>query len=460
MINSFSQYLVEEERVVYFTFGRMNPPTIGHGKLLDKLSSVAGRNPYKVYLSQTHDSAKNPLSYSDKVKHTRKMFPKHARSIIVNTKIKTAIEAITDLYNQGFRKVVMVVGQDRVMHFDALLNKYNGKEARHGLYNFSSIKVISAGERDPDAEGVEGMSASKQREHAKDNDFATFSQGVPTSMPTKEVRKLFNDIRKGMGLSEEKQYRNHIALKPVSNVRENYVSGNLFSLGDNVTIKSTGAAAVITTLGSNYLVVESEGKRYRKWLSDVELTEAFKFTQGQKHRLDPNLSLKQQLVHAKKYVDRDNDGDVDASDKDTEADIASTPKDMTKHMMQKYKKEKGHTKAGVAFEANQPEEGTDEARKRAKKITPGETCEGLWDNIHARRKKGLRPLRPGEKGYPKTLNIEQNDMERAREKIAMDKKQSADMIAREKQQDKQKHDRLLDTARRAVMLRKNKGIKP
>ena len=228
MINSFSQYLVEEERVVYFTFGRMNPPTIGHGKLLDKLSSVAGRNPYKVYLSQTHDSAKNPLSYSDKVKHTRKMFPKHARSIIVNTKIKTAIEAITDLYNQGFRKVVMVVGQDRVIEFDALLNKYNGKEARHGLYNFSSIKVISAGERDPDAEGVEGMSASKQRENAKNNDFATFSQGVPTSMPTKEVRKLFNDIRKGMGLSEEKQYRNHIALKPVSNVRENYVSVKSF----------------------------------------------------------------------------------------------------------------------------------------------------------------------------------------------------------------------------------------
>jgi len=171
MINSFSQYLVEEERVVYFTFGRMNPPTTGHGKLLDVLSKKAGRNPYRIYLSQTADKKKNPLSYSDKVKHVRKMFPKHARSVMINKKVRTAIEAAVTLYDEGFRKAVFIVGSDRVRNFDILLNKYNGKKAVHGFYNFKSIEVISAGERDPDADDVSGMSASKQRDNATKNDF-------------------------------------------------------------------------------------------------------------------------------------------------------------------------------------------------------------------------------------------------------------------------------------------------
>ena len=173
MINRFSQFLVEEEKTVYFTFGRMNPPTIGHGKLLDVLASKAGRNPYRVFLSLSQDKSKNPLSYKDKVKHVRKMFPKHARSIMSNNKVKTAMDAIVSLNQEGYLKVVMVVGSDRVMEFDTLLNKYNGVKSRHGLYNFKSIKVISAGERDPDADGVEGMSASKMRALAKDNDEAS-----------------------------------------------------------------------------------------------------------------------------------------------------------------------------------------------------------------------------------------------------------------------------------------------
>src|SRR5210317_1237409 len=127
MINSFSQFLVEEAKVVYFTFGRMNPPTIGHGKLLDKLASVSGSNPYKVYLSQTQDAKKNPLTFLQKIKHVRKMFPKHARQIVSNNKVKTAIDALVDLYNQGYTKVIMVVGSDRIREFDVLLNKYNGQ---------------------------------------------------------------------------------------------------------------------------------------------------------------------------------------------------------------------------------------------------------------------------------------------------------------------------------------------
>ena len=130
MINRFSEFLVEEEKTVFFTFGRMNPPTIGHGKLLDKLASKAGRNSYKIYLSQSQDKNKNPLHYKDKIKHVRKMFPKHARSVIINSKVRTAIEVLTALYNEGYKRATMVVGSDRVNEFDILMNKYNGKKSR------------------------------------------------------------------------------------------------------------------------------------------------------------------------------------------------------------------------------------------------------------------------------------------------------------------------------------------
>ena len=274
MINSFKQYLVEEERVVYFTFGRMNPPTIGHGKLIDKLASVAGRNPYRIFVSQSQDPKKNPLNYSDKIKNIRKMFPKHARNVMINKNVKSAMDILPALYDQGFRKVVMVVGSDRVNEFEALLNKYNGKEGRHGFYNFSDIKVASAGDRDPDAEGVEGMSASKMRSFASDNDFTSFSQGLPKTVSTKDARKLFNDVRKGMGLKEERTFKNHIQLTPVSSTREAFIEGQLFDLGESVIIKKTDEVGTITVLGSNYVIVESaDGKRTRHWLDAVEKIE-------------------------------------------------------------------------------------------------------------------------------------------------------------------------------------------
>ena len=139
MINSFRHYLVEEEKTVYFTFGRMNPPTIGHEKLLNKLASSSRQNPYRVYLSQSTDKKKNPLNFTSKVKHARKMFPKHARQIMADKKVKTVFDALVKLYKEGFKNVAMVVGSDRVNEFEALLNKYNGEKARHGLYNFSKI---------------------------------------------------------------------------------------------------------------------------------------------------------------------------------------------------------------------------------------------------------------------------------------------------------------------------------
>ena len=275
MIKNFSQYLIEEEREVYFTFGRMNPPTVGHGKVMDALAVKSGKSDYKVFVSQSQDAKKNPLSYTDKIKHTRKMFPKHARNIVVDKSVKTAINAMVVLYDQGYRSVTMVVGEDRITEFEVLLNKYNGQKARHGFYNFKSIKIVSAGKRDPDAAGVEGMSASKQRENASKNDFVSFSQGVPKSMSDKETRKLFNDVRKGMGLKEALEFRIHLELKPVSETREQYVARALFEVGDTVVIKESDEVATVSVLGANYVIVETnDGKKMRKWLDSVEIVEA------------------------------------------------------------------------------------------------------------------------------------------------------------------------------------------
>ena len=272
MINSFKSFLIEEERTVYFTFGRMNPPTIGHEKLMTKLSEKSGKNPYRVYLSHSQDAKKNPLSFNEKVKYSRKMFPKHARQIMSDMKVKTVFDAATKLYNEGFKKVAMVVGSDRINEFNALLNKYNGKKGRHGFYNFENINVISAGERDPDADGAKGMSASKMRQAVMEKDFTSFSQGLPRSVSNSEAKKLYNSVRSGMGLKEQKEFKNHVSLAKVSDRREEYVEGKILNAGEKVTIKENNKNGVVISRGSNYVIVESEGKQRRYWLDAVELS--------------------------------------------------------------------------------------------------------------------------------------------------------------------------------------------
>ena len=274
MIHSFKNYLIEEDKIAYFTFGRLNPPTIGHEKLMDALAKQAGRNDYFVFVSQTQDKKKNPLDYNSKVKHIRKMFPRHARRVMINKKVRTAFDAASFLYDKGYRSVVMVVGSDRVTEFQTLLEKYNGKEGKHGFYNFQSISVVSAGARDPDAEGVEGMSASKMRQFARDNDFTSFSQGLGTTVSNKDAKKLFMDVRSGMGLTEETVFKRHVELESVSEVREQFVQGKLFDLGDTVIVKESDEMGTITHLGTNYVVVQiTEDRTVRKWLDDITKVE-------------------------------------------------------------------------------------------------------------------------------------------------------------------------------------------
>ena len=267
-MRSFKQYITEETGVATFTFGRFNPPTVGHLKLLDAVKKTASGGKYFVYASASSDAKKNPLKYEDKIKYMRKMFPTHARNIILDKSKRTVFDILVDLYDKGYSQVNMVVGSDRVPEFKALTNQYNGKEARHGYYKFKAINIVSAGERDPDSDDVSGMSASKLRAAAAENDFAAFSKGMPSNF--KDVQSLFNDVRSAMGLSESFSFRQHIEFKPISEEREAYVAGELFSEGDEVVIKNTEEVATVQKCGSNYVIVECSGKTLRKWITDLE----------------------------------------------------------------------------------------------------------------------------------------------------------------------------------------------
>lgn len=270
-IKSFSDYLTENTKEVSFVFGRFNPPTIGHEKLFDALKKQSRGGSYRIYASRSVDAKKNPLQSKDKIKFLRKMFPKHARNIMADADIRTVLDVAVKLYDQGFTKVSLVAGSDRIKEFDILLNKYNGKQSKHGFYNFEgAINVVSAGERDPDAEGATGMSASKMRMAAQQNDLAGFAKGVPARFhPT----DLFNAVRKGMGLKLENTFRQHVDLPVVSQTREAYVGGGLFEEGDIVNIKDTNELGEIKVCGTNYVIVESELGSKRYWLDAIEIAE-------------------------------------------------------------------------------------------------------------------------------------------------------------------------------------------
>ena len=178
-----------------FVFGRFNPPTAGHGKLLDKLASVNSN--YKIYASQKQDKKSNPLPYDRKLTFLSMQFPKHTKGIVVDNSIKTIIDVMKSIQEQGIKNVTMVAGSDRVDAFQKLLNDYNGKE-----YKFDSINVVSAGERDPDAEGTAGVSASKARQAAMQGDYESFKKMI-SSTNEKLSKAMYDEVRQGMGVQEE-----------------------------------------------------------------------------------------------------------------------------------------------------------------------------------------------------------------------------------------------------------------
>jgi len=266
-LKSFKSFYEETVKPVVVTFGRFNPPTIGHEKLLDAMASIAGKKPYRIYVSQSQDAKKNPLPYEEKVKFLRKMFPKYARNIISDTSIKTIFDIAVKLNGEGFNELVLVVGSDRVDSFKKLLDQYNGVKAAHGEYKFEKIDVVSAGERDPDGDEVSAMSASKLRDAAKAGDLSTFSKGMPKNFG--EVQDLFNAVRKGMGLSEMTHFRKHVEIPAVSEIRNLYVKGEIFLEGSKVLHKDV--VYTIKERKTNFVVcISEEGKQSKFWLKDIQ----------------------------------------------------------------------------------------------------------------------------------------------------------------------------------------------
>ena len=188
---------------ITFAFGRFNPPTIGHEVLLNKAKAVGGKD-YRIYVSKSQDKKKNPLAYKDKIKYLKKIFPTHA-SYIMDSAARTAIDVAVILTDEGYTDLIMIAGSDRVGEFQKLLDKYNGVKARHGEYKFDSIKVINAGERDPDAAGASGMSASKMRGAAADDNFDLFKTGLPDSFD--DAKGLFRTLQKAMGIKTFTEWR-------------------------------------------------------------------------------------------------------------------------------------------------------------------------------------------------------------------------------------------------------------
>ena len=256
--------LVEASETIVFTFGRFNPPTTGHEKLIKKVASVAGSKDFRVYPSHTTNPKKDPLPQSLKIAYMRKMFKKYSRNIMAS-KAKTAIEIAVELYDQGYKNLTMVVGSDRVKEFNGILNKYNGVEGKkHGYYKFDNIDVVSAGERDPDAEGVEGMSASKMRSAAVEGDKDSFLQGVPSGF--KDGEKLYRDVRKHMGIREERDMGD---MTDFEAVRDAYLTGKLWNVGDSVTVD--GIEGEVVRKGTNYLSYMTEdGKVCKAWLYQID----------------------------------------------------------------------------------------------------------------------------------------------------------------------------------------------
>lgn len=252
------------------TFGRFNPPTIGHEKLLDAAKKESSGGNYKIYPSRSQDPKKNPLSPNEKISYMRKMYPKHGEKIVNDDGMKSIFDVLTRAYEDGYKSINIMVGSDRQAEFEKLATKYNGE-----LYDFDEINVVSAGGRDPDAEGVEGMSASKLRKAAADGDFETFKSGVPKALDDEDAKKLFNTIRNKMGI-KGKVTTESVNLWEIApkldwkGLRENYISEKIFNLGDIVENLNTGLVGKILRRGTNHLICVTENNiMFKSWIRDV-----------------------------------------------------------------------------------------------------------------------------------------------------------------------------------------------
>jgi hypothetical protein len=271
-------------------FGRFNPPTIGHEKLLKAANKAATGGNLKIYPSRTQDPKKNPLDPSTKISFMRKMFPDYAEQIINDPDMKSIFDVLVNADKDGYGNVNIVVGSDRQSEFENLAQKYNGD-----LYQFDLIRVISAGMRDADAEGAEGMSASKMRKAVMDDDLDSFRKGTPKQLDDGDVQTLFNAVRSAMGTKKQKTQKESYSLWEIApkydmtNLRENYLMGKIYKIGDIVENLNTGLIGEIIRRGTNHLIcLTHENRMFKSWIKDVmEYTEV-KMDRAQRTPGKPN----------------------------------------------------------------------------------------------------------------------------------------------------------------------------
>ena len=262
------------EDTLTIVFGRFNPPTVGHEKLLQAAEKAAIGGELKIYPSRTNDPKKNPIDPDMKISYMKKMFPDYEEQIINDPEMVSIFNVLVTAAEDGYKNINIVVGADRQAEFENLANKYNGE-----LYDFKEIRVISAGVRDADAEGVEGMSASKMRKAVQDDDFDAFRRGMPKKLNNADTQALFDAVRTGMGTKKKKKNVTEVwQIAPridQRGLRENYVKGLIYRIGDIVESLNTGLIGKIIRRGTNHLIcVTEEDYMFKSWIRDVmEYTE-------------------------------------------------------------------------------------------------------------------------------------------------------------------------------------------
>ena len=264
----------ETTETLTIAFGRFNPPTVGHGKLLSAAKKAAAGEDLKIYPSRSQDAKKNPLDPDMKISFMKKMFPDFSEVIINDDEMKSIFNVLVAADEAGYKNVNIIVGSDRQAEFENLATKYNGE-----LYNFENIRVISAGVRDADAEGVEGMSASKMRKAVMDDDYDSFRRGTPKELDDGDTTALFDAVRSGMKVKKKKKEVTELwQIAPKCDpkgLREQYVGGFIYRMGDLVEHLNTGLIGKIIRRGTNHLIcVTEEDYMFKSWIRDVmEYTE-------------------------------------------------------------------------------------------------------------------------------------------------------------------------------------------
>ena len=246
-------------------FGRFNPPTTGHEKLLDTVASSSDDNDYMIIPSRTQDKKKNPLDADTKVSVMQKMFPKHKDKIVNDANNKTIFDVLKKAHTDGYANVRILGGADRVKEFEKLTGNYNGK-----LYQFDKLEIKSAGDRDPDSDDVTGMSASKQRKAAAEGDIKTFMKGVPKSLNQKDAEELFKKIRTAMNVKEGFNMWEIAPKFDWKGLRDNYVQEKIYRVGHLVENMNNGLVGRIIRRGANHLIcVTEENFMFKSWIKDV-----------------------------------------------------------------------------------------------------------------------------------------------------------------------------------------------